>query len=74
MYAKKTALKALNHYYMFHDVSNFEYGGYIGKKAFELYCTVQDEFFLEFICAYLDLSHGIEAEYPKIKEIEKKFK
>lgn len=72
MITRKIALAALDHYYMFHDVSKFEYAGFTGERAFEFYCTINDEFFLEFICAYLDLSHGIEAEYPKLEEIERK--
>jgi len=68
MYNDRTAVAALDHYYTQHNVDDFKYGDIEGKAAFECYCVHNDEFFLEFICAYLDIVNDIKSSYPKIPE------
>ena len=65
MFKNKTAVAALDHYYTQFDVENFKYGDIEGKAAFECFCAQNDEFFLEFICAYLDIINNVPATYPK---------
>ena len=69
MFQSHTAIAALDHYYMIHNVMNFRYKGRRGQHAFELYCVDNDEFFLELMCAYLDNINNVAmTPYPEVPQ------
>lgn len=47
-------------------VMNFKYETLKGFDAFDFYLTMNEEFLLEFVCAYLDQKNGINTPYPEL--------
>lgn len=60
---------AVDHYLQTNNVDNFKYDGLVGFEAFDLFLTMNDEFLLEFVCAYLDQINSIDTAYPKLPEV-----
>ncbi len=64
----KNQRNAIDHYMKSNVdlVMNFEFEGLKGFDAFDFYLTLNDEFLLEFVCAYLDQKNGIDTPYPDL--------
>lgn len=59
---------AIDHYMKSNvdQVMDFEYDNLKGFEAFDLFLTLNEEFELEFVCAYLDQMNGIDTPYPNL--------
>ena len=57
---------AIEHYLQTHNVDDFVYDGLVGLEAFDIFLTMNEEFELEFVCAYLDQINNIDTPYPKL--------
>jgi len=64
----KNQRAAIEHYLESHNVDDFVYDGLVGFEAFDLFLTLNEEFELEFVCAYLDQINGIDTQYPKLPQ------
>ncbi len=62
----KNQRAAIEHYLETHNVDDFVFDNLVGFEAFDLFLTMNEEFLLEFVCAYLDQTNGIDTEYPKL--------
>ena len=62
----KNQRAAIEHYLETHNVDDFVYDGLVGFDAFDLFLTMNDEFELEFVCAYLDQANGMQTPYPQL--------
>ena len=62
----KNQRDAIEYYLKTNNVNDFVYDGFVGFDAFDLFLTMNEEFELEFVCAYLDKINGIETPWPKL--------
>ena len=60
---------AVDKYLETHQVDDFAYDGLVGFEAFDLFLTMNDEFTLDFVCAYLDIINNMKASWPKLPMI-----
>ena len=72
MFNLETQRSAIEHYATDHNVDDFVYDGLKGFIAFDIFCTENEEFFTDLICAHLDKKMGINGkgeDWPKLPEV-----
>ena len=71
MFTNETVRNAIDHYLETHNIDDFEYDGCVGFEALNLFMIYNEEWELDFVCAYLDIINGIDvdAKYPPLPQL-----
>ncbi len=62
----KNQRAAIEYYLETNNVDDFVYDNLVGFEAFDIFLTMNEEFLLEFVCAYLDQINGIDTPWPQL--------